>query len=488
MAASESSLQDQVELTKKYHAEVAGFRDIESQRHRYRQSKDDTDSQTKQKEIDSLHAHVKSYQTNLESVKNDNKELLNHYENFKQKYHQPKQTIHYDVQYSSNKTSSAAVVAPQGQVAPPPQRQTHKTSTSITTTQSAQQFLPPEIVPPPPPPIAVRNRTGPTQHYNEIKTPPSESARREEIETVAQCPLETVVDKLQSEESTNSNKPLMPKILFPWALNPATQPEHTKSIDNMTNQKPQQQQHTTQQQQLLPTNIQRNDRHHSDSSSNGSHRGKDRFNPKLEAEYIKFSSLPQVPQWRTWKMDAMKIVASTSGRPERAIIWISQFETSKSWEDLENSGDTWATLDIKIAAALTKILHGTFVSRIRLIEQTLANQTPKRMLKGRQMFWLLEDHFKLHSTEGQALEWEDILYVELTGDNIEGFLNKWETTLSNLQYCDISDTQLGSLLRRQLERAPELEMILSLYTLTCQIHPEHRTHGNSIYQVRAYLQ
>ncbi len=53
-----------------------------------------------------------------------------------------------------------------------------------------------------------------------------------------------------------------------------------------------------------------------------------------------------------------KKVASASGRPDPAFIWLNMFETAKTWEELEASGATWASLDAKWAAALGEAIHG----------------------------------------------------------------------------------------------------------------------------------
>ena len=68
-----------------------------------------------------------------------------------------------------------------------------------------------------------------------------------------------------------------------------------------------------------------------------------------------------------------------------AIQWASAFEHALSWMELSESGDTWDTLDMKLATALNKILHGALKGKIDVIEHELANQKPPKVVKGRQI-------------------------------------------------------------------------------------------------------
>ena len=55
------------------------------------------------------------------------------------------------------------------------------------------------------------------------------------------------------------------------------------------------------------------------------------------------------------------------------------------------------------------------------------------MIKGRQVTWMVCDHFKLSDVDGPMLSWDEIIRVELKmpGDNVKQFLNNWDTTCAN---------------------------------------------------------
>ena len=62
-----------------------------------------------------------------------------------------------------------------------------------------------------------------------------------------------------------------------------------------------------------------------------------------------------------------------------------------------------------------------------------------KVLKGRQMAWLIFNHYKVSATEGAILESEDLLAVEFKLDNTRAFINDWEMTLAGLKSLHTSE-------------------------------------------------
>ena len=56
----------------------------------------------------------------------------------------------------------------------------------------------------------------------------------------------------------------------------------------------------------------------------------------------------------------------------------------------------------------------------------------KEMMTGRQILWHIFQHYRISSIEGGILEFEDLISVELRGDNLQAFVNEWELTLSGM--------------------------------------------------------
>ena len=60
------------------------------------------------------------------------------------------------------------------------------------------------------------------------------------------------------------------------------------------------------------------------------------------------------------------------------------------------------------------------------------------------------------------LDWDELLSIELKGDNIEQFLSDWESTL--LGISGLPDAKfLETLFRRQLDKSEQLKNAMSLY-------------------------
>ena len=72
---------------------------------------------------------------------------------------------------------------------------------------------------------------------------------------------------------------------------------------------------------------------------------------------LKFKDFPSPAKYGTWKMDYRKTISSSSGQPSKALEWILKQDTTKTVEELADD-EGFETLSSKIAAGLSKILHG----------------------------------------------------------------------------------------------------------------------------------
>ena len=86
------------------------------------------------------------------------------------------------------------------------------------------------------------------------------------------------------------------------------------------------------------------------------------------------------------------------------------------------------------------------------------------MLKGRQITWLVFDHFKLSDVDGAMLNWDEIIRLKLhmPGDNVKQFLDDWDTTFANINGSPDPEVH-ESLFKRQLEKSNQLKQTLALY-------------------------
>ena len=162
-----------------------------------------------------------------------------------------------------------------------------------------------------------------------------------------------------------------------------------------------------------------------------------------------------------WKLAFFKAVAAASITPDEAFIWICQVSSAKSIDDLAISGN-FPALDALLSTEWDKILTGEFKKSVQVIEYDLLKQ--QKMMKGRQITWLVFDHFKLSDVDGAMLNWDEIIRLQLhmPGDNVKQFLNDWDTTFANIN--GTPDPVIPeSLFKRQLEKSNQLKQTLALY-------------------------
>jgi hypothetical protein len=181
---------------------------------------------------------------------------------------------------------------------------------------------------------------------------------------------------------------------------------------------------------------------------------------KKVADRINIGGWPTIKLFRQFKLVFKKAVAAASSRPDAAFVWISQIEKALTMEELCDSGE-FPELDALLGMEWDKIISGEFQKNVRIKEYELSKD---KMIKGRQVTWMVYDHFKLSDVDGAILSWDDIMRVELKmpGDTVKQFLNDWDTTCANTN--NLPDHEfMESMFRKQLERSIVLKPVLALY-------------------------
>lgn len=82
-----------------------------------------------------------------------------------------------------------------------------------------------------------------------------------------------------------------------------------------------------------------------------------------------------------------------------------------------------ATLDSKVLARLDAILHGDFRKQMYDIKKKFAHN--QCMMQGRQLAWLIRDHFRKSTSQGELIELKDLFRVKVMNDNVEVFLRNF---------------------------------------------------------------
>ena len=107
-----------------------------------------------------------------------------------------------------------------------------------------------------------------------------------------------------------------------------------------------------------------------------------------------------------------------------------------------------------------KILTGEFKKRLQLkeIEYSLLG----KMVKGRQITWNVFHNFRTTDIDGAMLEWDEIINIELHGDNLSQFLTDWDATCLNINQLP-DENFLETMFRKQIEKSTQLRGQMALY-------------------------
>ena len=117
-----------------------------------------------------------------------------------------------------------------------------------------------------------------------------------------------------------------------------------------------------------------------------------------EREIVLFEPWPSVKHLIAWKTSFRGEVTIGSGRPEEALVWLYEMNDAKNHHDLISStsrqGQNFATLDMKIANALWRIMPGDLKRRVSIWD-SLQEKQYNKMLNGRQLAWIIFDYFNM---------------------------------------------------------------------------------------------
>jgi hypothetical protein len=205
-----------------------------------------------------------------------------------------------------------------------------------------------------------------------------------------------------------------------------------------------------------------------------------------EADVITLQGFPSVPKFKEWKKTFKREVASASGRSKLCFAWISKVddENIKGIEDLEDDGE-FESVNTKLAAGLHRIFHGEFHRKVNILEDKA--EKLNKMLNGRQLTWLMYQHFKASALGGHIYDFKDLCLLELKGDNIQGLVNDFEATIEGM--ADVpNNTVLEWFLFIQLEASVQFEPTMALHKLQMTQQGKKRDYDELMSMVKNYLE
>jgi len=204
-----------------------------------------------------------------------------------------------------------------------------------------------------------------------------------------------------------------------------------------------------------------------------------------EAEHIKLHPLPSPQQYRSWRNNTRGEIAAASHKPEACFRWVLEAEAPTATYDLLADSGEFGTLDIKLAAALTKVATGELGRKITLAVETEAKRG--RMVKGRQILWMVRDYHKYDEEIGALYDYQDLLSVRLKNDSqLESFMNSWDSVLAGMRVTPAEEL-LEVLFLAQLRHSQVLKEEIAHYDRSKK-GSESRTYAFLLESVRRYLE
>ena len=193
--------------------------------------------------------------------------------------------------------------------------------------------------------------------------------------------------------------------------------------------------------------------------------------PKVkEAETIKVPDFPNPETYRSWKTAAREAIRAASDQPDAAFTWVLEaYKKDVSHEKLRDPGK-FLTLDTKLLASLSKVAKGELARQILNFKEVEAGF--ERAVRGRQILYLFDQHFKTNEEVGSLYSVEDLLKVTLVQDDLSTFLHNWESVIAGMSHIP-DEVTLRDILLRQIRKSQRLKFDLERYDRAKEGTPEH---------------
>ena len=185
-----------------------------------------------------------------------------------------------------------------------------------------------------------------------------------------------------------------------------------------------------------------------------------------EADSIKLPQLPTSAQFKAWKNSVRSKVSAASKFPKEAFDWIIAVEADDvTYDALSTTPAKFETLDAKLSAALTEICKGELGRKITL--KTEEEAKARRLIRGRQILWLVYEDYRLNEEAGALHEITDLMKVTLRKDqnkieHLSRFMLNWEMILAGMKEPP-PENQLQILFYEQVRYLPFLNNDIAVY-------------------------
>ena len=189
-----------------------------------------------------------------------------------------------------------------------------------------------------------------------------------------------------------------------------------------------------------------------------------------EAETIKLPDFPNPETYRSWKTATRESIRAASDKPDEAFKWILEvYDKGASHEALRDP-QKFLTLDTKLLAALTKVAKGELARQILNFKEVEAGKG--RAVRGRQILYLFDQYFKTNEEVGSLYSVEDLLKVNLLGDDLSSFIHNWESVIAGMSHIP-DEVTLRDILLCQIRKSIRMKYDLEIYDRAKEGSKEH---------------
>ncbi len=165
-----------------------------------------------------------------------------------------------------------------------------------------------------------------------------------------------------------------------------------------------------------------------------------------EAERIKVGGWPKPTMYRKWRMDVTDDMVAASTRPQKTFEWMMKVsDPGVTYDDLRYPGDDMATLDAKLASALAHNASPEFQKTLQTRKAEALRDG--RMVAGRQILFMIDQHFKMTEADGSVFDTEHLFSVKMRGERLAEFLTTWDQVIAGLRNVPNDETLLALLMR-----------------------------------------
>ena len=205
--------------------------------------------------------------------------------------------------------------------------------------------------------------------------------------------------------------------------------------------------------------------------------------PGTQATHIKFPPWPEASGWQNWYIAAVHAIAASCPQFEKAWRWAREVgKKNNTFEELGHSRG-FSYLDGIICTELTSIVKSPLKEDVEFQYRRLFDQG--KVLRGRQVFWMMKQHFRSDPQKYGLIDLRRLLNVRMNGNDLQGWMRRWDFVLNQITHRPPTKL-LKSIMMLYLEKVPCLKEVWDRLERLPEDHPDKR-YNSIINRIRTII-